>query len=264
MDLLRTSRKSVLICFFASLWVLIPLRIKDDVFLKVTSLFNYNFSSCTDFYPFCFLMSGFVQLFEEVFYVRTLFFLFLSIPAFYLISKAQDIEKKVSTLTLLIVLIIFSNIFVDQGLLDLDNPVDYILFCSLIVCLYKDHYFFIPILSAFLFLIWPAYLPVIAPFLIFHLIQKQDKKFIFFSFFGLTVLFWTVFMFHSFGGEFIFIHFNESMFSYLGKLTFIPFSICFAFVLLNRESPSNKDIVIFSSGLQHLIYKIFIQIKPFF
>ncbi len=228
--------------------------------IKITTLFNINYNSlfCVD-YPFCFLISGIGFFLNEIFYVRIFFSLFLSILAFYFISRAQDdIEKKVSTFTLFGLLIIFSNVFVDQVSFVHESLLDYVLFSGLILCLYKDHYFFTFLLASLLFLIKPAYLLVLWPFLVFCLIQpeQREKKSICFLFFGLIVLSWLIFVFYSFGHHFIYVHFNSYIFSYLGGLTFIPFFTCFSFILLNRKNLNAKDTIVIISGLQHLIFKI--------
>ena len=277
------KRTWIFLLYFALL-TLVHSWIGEDFLITVRSILNfihgfgpvYNIGERVQAYThplWFFLMSGVIVLTKEIFYSAILISVLFSFLAVLLMSRAHEFEKKHSSHFIAFVLFItFSSAFMDYTSSGLENPLGYLLFSVLVWCFYKNHYFYLPLLAALLFLTRYDYLFIFVPFLIFYLIQpKQWKgKFLSFSISGFIVLSWLVFSLYYYGSLFpstyyaktVGLHnkidiFTNTLNYYKATmlrdfLTFLPFIFCFIFI--RSQFLNKKDKLIVFSVIPYLLY----------
>ena len=254
----------------------------DDFLITVRSILNfihgfgpvYNINERVQSYThplWFFILSGVMAVTKEIFYSIVLTSVLFSFLAVLLMSKAHGFEKNPFSFIAFVLFITFSSAFMDYTSSGLENPLGYLLFSGLVWCFYKNHYFYLPLLAALLFLTRYDYLFIFLPFLIFYLIQpKQWKgKLLSFSISGFIVLSWLVFSLYYYGSLFpntyyaktigydIVTTIENSIMYYKATwnydfLTLLPILFCFIFIrsqLLNK-----KDKFLVFSVLPYLLY----------
>ena len=254
----------------------------DDFLITVRSILNfihgfgpvYNIGERVQSYThplWFFVLSGVMAITKEIFYSTVLTSVLFSFLAVLLMSKAHGFEKKPSYFITFILFITFSSAFMDYTSSGLENPLGYLLFSGLVWCFYKNHYFYLPLIAALLFLTRYDYLFIFVPFLISYLIQSKQwkEKFLSFSISGFIVLSWLVFSLYYYGSLFPNTYYaktigydlvttiENSIMYYKATwnydfLTFLPFIFCFVFIksqLLNK-----KDKIIVFSVVLYLLY----------
>ena len=279
------KRTWIFLLYFALL-VLVHSWIGEDFLITVRSILNfihgfgpvYNIGERVQSYThplWFFLMSGVIALTKEIFYSAILVSVLFSFLAVLLMSKAHGFEKKPSHFIAFVLFITFSSAFMDYTSSGLENPLGYLLFSGLVWCFYKNHYFYLPLIAALLFLTRYDYLFIFVPFLIFYLIQpKQWKgKLLSFSISGFIVLSWLVFSLYYYGSFFPSTYYAKTVSTYKAKdvflntlnavnyykatilrdfLTFLPF--IFYFVFIRSQFLNKKDKLVVFSTLPYLLY----------
>ena len=262
--------------------------IGEDFLITVRSILNfihgfgpvYNIGERVQSYThplWFFLMSGVIALTKEIFYSAILVSVLFSFLAVLLMSKAHGFEKKPSYFTTFVLFITFSSAFMDYTSSGLENPLGYFLFSGLVWCFYKNHYFYLPLIAALLFLTRYDYVFMFVPFLIFYLIQpKQWKgKLVSFSISGFIVLSWLVFSLYYYGSLFPSTYYAKTVTDihetiYIFKnalnyykatmirdfLTFLPFIFCFIF--MRSRFLDKKDKFLIFSVIPYLLYILWI------
>ena len=280
------KRVWIFLLYFAFL-TLVHSWIGEDFLITVRSILNfihgfgpvYNIGERVQAYThplWFFLMSGVIVVTKEIFYSTVLISVLFSFLAVLLISKAHGFEKKPSYFITFILFITFSSAFMDYTSSGLENPLGYLLFSALVWCFYKNHYFYLPLLAALLFLNRYDYLFIFVPFLIFYLIQPREwkGKLLSFSISGFIILSWLVFSLYYYGSLFPSTYYAKTMSSVYKDadvfvntlnalnyykatmlrdfLTFLPFIFCFVFI--RSQFLSKKDRLLVFSVLPYLLY----------
>ena len=279
---LPPKRTWIFLLYFALL-TLVHSWIGDDFLITVRSILNfihgfgpvYNIGERVQAYThplWFFLMSGVIAVTKEIFYSTILISVLFSFLAVLLMSKAHGFEKKSSYFTTFVLFITFSSAFMDYTSSGLENPLGYLLFSALVWCFYKNHYFYIPLLAALLFLTRYDYLFIFVPFLIFYLVQPKrwKEKVLCFSISGFIILSWLVFSLYYYGSLFPSTYYAKTMSGYetiyafknaIGYykatmlrdfLTFLPFIFCFVFI--RSRFLDKKDKLIVFSVIPYLLY----------
>ena len=282
-----SPKRTWLFLLYFVLLALVHSWIGEDFLITVRSILNfihglgpvYNIGERVQAYThplWFFLMSGVIALTKEIFYSTVLVSVLFSFLAVLLMSKAHEFEKKPFYFIIFILFITFSSAFMDYTSSGLENPLGYLLFSGLIWCFYKNHYFYLPLLAALLFLTRYDYLFIFVPFLIFYLIQpKQWKgKIVSFSISGFIVLSWLVFSLYYYGSLFPSTYYAktvniyETIYTFRNAinyykatmirdfLTFLPFIFCFIFI--RSRFLDKKDKLVVFSVLPYLLYILWI------
>ena len=214
---LRISRVVYLLfIFFFIFFIFFHRWMSDDFLITVRTSLNFiygygpvfNIGERVQAYThplWFFIVSGLFAITKEIFYSTTILSALMSLCAIYIAAKAHDLNKKASQWIAFIILLSFSNAFMDYTSSGLESPLGYLLFAVLIWCFLKNHYFFIPLLSALLFLTRQDYILIFAPILIFCLCTKnfdRNRKIISFSICSLLVLSWLIFTLYYYGSLF--------------------------------------------------------------
>ena len=276
----------IFLLYFALL-TLVHSWIGEDFLITVRSILNfihgfgpvYNIGERVQAYThplWFFLMSGVIALTKEIFYSTILISVLFSFLAVLLISKAHGFEKKDSYFITFVLFITFSSAFMDYTSSGLENPLGYLLFSGLVWCFYKNHYFYLPLIAALLFLTRYDYLFIFVPFLIFYLIQPKEwkEKVLCFSISGFIVLSWLVFSLYYYGSLFPSTYYAKTMSNYetiytfrnalnyykatmiRDFLTFLPFIFCFVFI--RSRFLDKKDKLVVFSVIPYLLYILWI------
>ena len=276
------KRVWIFLLYFALL-ALVNSWIGEDFLITVRSILNfihgfgpvYNIGERVQAYThplWFFLMSGVIALTKEIFYSTVLVSVLFSFLAVLLISKAHGFEKKPSYFIAFVLFITFSSAFMDYTSSGLENSLGYLLFSGLVWCFYKNHYFYLPLLAALLFLNRYDYLFIFVPFLIFYLIQPKQwkEKILSFSISGFIVLSWLVFSLYYYGSLFPSTYYAKTVSDYgmidifinalnyykatmlRDFLTFLPFIFCFVFI--KSQFLNKKDKLLVFSVLPYLLY----------
>ena len=277
------KRTWIFLLYFALL-ALVHSWIGEDFLITVRSILNfihgfgpvYNIGERVQAYThplWFFLMSGVIALTKEIFYSAILVSVLFSFLAILLMSKAHGFEKKSSYFATFVLFITFSGAFMDYTSSGLENPLGYLLFSGLVWCFYKNHYFYLPLLAALLFLTRYDYLFMFMPFLVFYLIQSKQwkEKILCFSISGFVVLSWLVFSLYYYGSLFPSTYYAKTVgssdkmidiltaaFNYYKAtmtrdfLTFLPFIFCFIFI--RSRFLDKKDKLVVFSVIPYLLY----------
>ena len=177
MKYLSVSSKNCLrISFLFFFWLTLSHAwICDDFLITVRSILNfihgfgpvYNIGERVQSYThplWFFVLSGVMAVTREIFYSTVLTSVLFSFLAVLLMSKAHGFDKKISYFIAFVLFITFSSAFMDYTSSGLENPLGYLLFSGLVWCFYKNHYFYLPLLAALLFLTRYDYLFIFLPF----------------------------------------------------------------------------------------------------
>ena len=208
----KISRFFILLSF--SLFIISYGWVGDDYLITVRTALNFingygpvfNIGERVQAYThplWFFILSGVFASTKEIFYSTILLSTLISIFSVYIASKSYDLKG--ARFIAFILFLFFSSTFMDYTSSGLENPLGYLLFAGLIWCFYKNHYFFIPLISALLFLTRQDYVLIFGPILIFCLYTKtlgRDKKFISFTICGCLVLSWLTFTLYYYGSLF--------------------------------------------------------------
>ena len=272
----------IFLLYFALL-ALVHSWIGEDFLITVRSILNfihgfgpvYNIGERVQSYThplWFFVLSGVMAVTKEIFYSTVIVSVLFSFLAVLLMSKAHGFEKKPSYFITFVLFITFSSAFMDYTSSGLENPLGYLLFSGLVWCFYKNHYFYLPLIAALLFLTRYDYLFIFVPFLIFYLIQPRQwkGKLLCFSISGFVVLSWLVFSLYYYGSLFPSTYYAKTVGSYetvdsfrnalnyykatmaRDFLTSLPFIFCFIFI--RSRFLDKKDKLVVFSAIPYLLY----------